>query len=163
MLAVLNEAMRMFLAAPETFVRITSPEGTITCGHPVPGNTTVGIPQWAAFHYPGNFEAAFRFVPERWLAETPYPKDRNDVFNPISCGSRDCICKNLAYNEMRVLLARMLFCFDMELDPRSQAWLKAMPCYLFWEKPRMYVHLRPRNDSAVDMVALKAPPRHRLP
>jgi cytochrome P450 len=150
MLAVLNEAMRMYPAVPHTLPRCTPPEGALICGRFVPGNTTLGVPQWTAYHYPDNFDMADRFIPERWLPEeNPFPGDKKDIFNPFSHGGRDCIGKNLAYTEMRVILARMIFCFDIALDPDSGSWAEDMPAYVFWEKPPMNVHLRLRPGRAV--------------
>ena len=47
--------------------------------------------------------------------------------------------------EMRVILAKCLFAFDMELDERekSEHWIKKQRQFLFWEKPPLYVKLTP--------------------
>jgi len=51
---------------------------------------------------------------------------------------------SLAYNEMRSVMARMLWHFDMELAENAEAWNKQL-CYLFWEKPPLKVKLSHRK------------------
>lgn len=51
---------------------------------------------------------------------------------------------SLAYFEMRLVLARLLFNFDLvKLDPASEDWAN-QNVYLLWEKPELRVLLKPR-------------------
>ena len=52
---------------------------------------------------------------------------------------------SLALTEMRVILAKCLFAFDMELDQRekSEHWINKQRQFLFWEKPPLHVKLTP--------------------
>lgn len=59
-------------------------------------------------------------------------------------GPRNCIGKNLAYNEMRSVMARMLWHFDMELLPESDGWVN-QNVFMMWEKPPLKVKLSHRN------------------
>lgn len=57
-----------------------------------------------------------------------------------------CILANdfsLANAEMRLILARVLYNFDLELDERSENWSR-QETYILWNKPGLYVRLRPR-------------------
>ncbi|TLD33397.1 hypothetical protein PspLS_01571 [Pyricularia sp. CBS 133598] len=147
LLAVLNESMRIWPAAPAEFPRQTPPEGSTVCGEFIPGNTILLVAQYPCNHYPGNWVKPEEFIPERWLkdADPIYEADKKDAFNPFNHGGRDCIGKNLAYSEMRMILARMLFNYDMELDEQSKNWADGMPAYILWDKPEMFVHLKPRK------------------
>ena len=49
---------------------------------------------------------------------------------------------SLAYAEMRVILTRLLWNFDLTLDERSKNWVD-MKIFLMWEKPPLYVTLTP--------------------
>lgn len=49
---------------------------------------------------------------------------------------------------MRVVLARLIFNFDITLDERSKNWDASMNIYTLWEKPPLYIHLTPRRDKA---------------
>jgi cytochrome P450 len=109
--------------------------------------TAVGIPQYASYRSARNFRFPDQFVPERWLpgdkaaAET-YAEDVRDVLQPFSAGPRNCIGKNLAYAEMRLILARVLWNFDLELMPDSSDWAN-QKIYVLWEKGAMNVGLKP--------------------
>ena len=50
LLAVLNEALRIFPPVPGNLNRITPKGGCMIAGHCLPGNTYVAINQWAASH-----------------------------------------------------------------------------------------------------------------
>ncbi|OCK74493.1 cytochrome P450 [Lepidopterella palustris CBS 459.81] len=145
MLAVFDEALRIYPPVPSAIPRKAPPNGTTIGGRYVPPNTILGIWQWPMFHNPKFFRNPESFVPERWLGDPRFDGDRKKVFQPFSVGPRDCIGKNLAYAEMRLILAKMVWNFDIELDPRSENWLEKNMLYFLWEKPELYVRLTPRT------------------
>jgi len=49
--------------------------------------------------------------------------------------------KNLAYAELRLVFAKMLFNFDMELDSRSVGWEKGLELHTLWYRPELWVKL----------------------
>lgn len=49
---------------------------------------------------------------------------------------------SLAYIEMRIIMAQVLFHFDLELMPESENWLD-QKVYLVWEKNPLFVRLKP--------------------
>lgn len=53
------------------------------------------------------------------------------------------IWRSLAYAEMRLILARLLWNFDLELDERSKSWAHNMKSFILWEKPPLLVKLTP--------------------
>lgn len=48
----------------------------------------------------------------------------------------------MAYHEMRLILGKVLFNFDIELQPDSKRW-NHQRTYLMWEKGPLNVSLRP--------------------
>lgn len=52
---------------------------------------------------------------------------------------------SLAYIEMRLILARLLWNFDMTLADDSKDWIDKQKIYLLWEKGPLNVHLTPRS------------------
>jgi hypothetical protein len=46
---------------------------------------------------------------------------------------------------MRLILAKMIWNFDIELDPRSENWLEKNVLYFLWDKPELYVRLITRT------------------
>lgn len=55
-------------------------------------------------------------------------------------------CFSLAYAEMRLILAKLIWNFDIDLDSRSEGWLGKNTAFLLWEKPELWVRLTPRSD-----------------
>lgn len=43
---------------------------------------------------------------------------------------------------MRVILAKVLFSFDLELQPESEDWMARNKVFSLWEKPELLVKLR---------------------
>ena len=66
-------------------------------------------------------------------------------------GPRNCLGKSLAYNEMRVILARILWNFDLELCSDSEHWDRQIT-YTLWEKLPLMCRLHDlRNRTANDI------------
>jgi cytochrome P450 len=53
------------------------------------------------------------------------------------------ISKSLAYAEMRLIIARLLWNFDLELEEKSRRWIDGMKMFTLWEKPPLFVKLKP--------------------
>jgi cytochrome P450 len=94
---------------------------------------------------PANFARPAEFLPERWLPSSPFPNDIKAAFQPFSVGPRSCIGKILAYAEMRLILARLLWNFNLESPvPLSDSldWT-TQKIYMMVEKQPFYVRLMP--------------------
>ncbi|KAG7005995.1 cytochrome P450 monooxygenase [Physcia stellaris] len=143
--AVLTESLRMYPPVPASLPRVTGPDGEIIDGQFVPANTSVGVHQWSTYHTGTNFADPDLFVPERWLPEPPerYRNDQKAALQPFSMGPRNCLGKNLAWFEMRSILARMMWHFDMTLCRESNDWTQ-QKAYLLWDKPPLWVELTHR-------------------
>ncbi|TVY67409.1 Cytochrome P450 monooxygenase aclL [Lachnellula suecica] len=142
-LAVLEEALRIHSPTPWGFPRVVPGDGKVVDGHWLPGGTTVYVPTYAATKLASNWKNPESFIPERFLDHEDYRSDKKGSFAPFSLGARNCIGVNLAYAEMRLILARLLWNFDLELDARSENWTDGMKMYILWEKPALYVKLKP--------------------
>lgn len=68
-----------------------------------------------------------------------YDKDVRGVLKPFSTGPRNCIGKHLAYAEIRVILAKILCEFDLELMPQSVGWTEGLKIFGVWEKTPLMV------------------------
>ncbi|CAF9936538.1 MAG: hypothetical protein ALECFALPRED_006883 [Alectoria fallacina] len=143
-LAVLDEALRIMPPVSTALVRLVpSGKGEVVGGHFVPGGMRVGVASWAASRSPLNFRDAESFVPERWLGDVRYAEDRREASQPFSLGPRGCIGRSLAYAEIRIILARVLFEFDLELMDSSRSWLENLKVFFLWQKDPLMVRLRP--------------------
>jgi cytochrome P450 len=147
--AVLEEALRMFPPVAGSQCRFTPPEGHVISGQCVPGNTIVAVNQWSVNHASLHFRDPYKFIPERWLGDPKYKGDKRKAVQPFSVGPRNCIGMNLAYAEMRLVLARILWNFDIELCEESRDWMDRLEVYTLWKKEPMMVKLTPVVRSAV--------------
>ncbi|KAH8648613.1 cytochrome P450 [Xylariales sp. PMI_506] len=142
MLACLDESFRVYPPVAITGPRVTAKGGSVIAGNHVAENTTVGVYHWAMSHSPDLFVDPEEFRPERFVGDDPrYKDDRLDAVQPFIVGFRDCVGRNLAYAEMRLILAKLLWHFDMRLAEESKNWVAVQKNYLLWEKPPLYVHL----------------------
>ncbi|KAL4939387.1 cytochrome P450 [Aspergillus oleicola] len=147
--ACIAEGLRIYPPGPIAPPRRTN-KGTVTiiAGHAVPGDVSVGVHMWSASHSAENFHRADEFIPERWLEATqessPFHGDKLAASQPFSFGPRNCLGRPFAYNEMRVILARVLWNFDLELLPESDGWEK-QKVYTLWDKGPLMVRLIPRT------------------
>jgi cytochrome P450 len=110
----------------------------------------VGIHHLSAYTSENNFHRAREYLPERWLPDattdpkSPFYHDQREVHKPFSFGPRDCIGRNLAYHEMRIIMAKILFNFDLELDESCSDWY-TQRIFGLWEKPPLKVYVRDRK------------------
>ncbi|RDL35462.1 uncharacterized protein BP5553_07393 [Venustampulla echinocandica] len=145
LVAVLNEALRLFPPVPGALRRITPPEGCTISGHFIPGDTKVAVDLYAAGHSALNFTRPKEFIPERWLADPPleFKGDNRKVCQSFSAGPRNCLGQNLAHAEMRLIMTNLLWEFDFELAEESKSWLKGLKVITFIEKRPLMVKLTP--------------------
>ena len=141
--AVINETFRIYPTALAGQPRIVPPGGAVICGRHIPGGTGLQMNQFAAFNSTLNFSEPSTFAPERWLEKKNdvYMSDKTDVLQPFSVGARNCIGKNLAMAEIRLILARMLWEFDMTLCAETSEDWTDQRAWLTWEQKPLIVRL----------------------
>ncbi|CCF45815.1 benzoate 4-monooxygenase cytochrome P450 [Colletotrichum higginsianum] len=162
--AVLKESLRIYPPVAGATPRVTPPSGCmgerqairlsatqiadiiLVNGHFVPGNTIVAINQYATNTADVNFKDALEFAPERWLDEEGFEVDNQAAFQPFSHGARNCLGRNLAWAEMRLILGHLLWNFDLELHPSSQQWSQQKTWFI-WDKPDLMMVFKERADK----------------
>ncbi|KAL8948520.1 MAG: hypothetical protein Q9222_005301 [Ikaeria aurantiellina] len=146
--AVIQESLRCCPPIPATLPRITGSDGAMIDGSFVPANVSVGVHQWSTYRNATNFASPDTFDPDRWLQEAPakYRDDKKAALQPFSVGPRNCLGKGLAFFEIRSILARMLWHFDMHLEEESLDWTDQKE-YTLWDKPPLWVRLEDRAAS----------------
>ncbi|KAJ5092718.1 cytochrome P450 monooxygenase [Penicillium angulare] len=143
MLACLNEALRVYPPVPTGLPRVVPSEGRTVLGRYVPPKTIVALHHWALYHNEKHFTDPDLYNPERFLGDPRYANDDFDILQPFNVGPRNCLGRNLAYVEMRMILARVIFNFDMKIAEESKGWMERQKIYLFWQKGPLHVHLTP--------------------
>lgn len=153
--ACIEEGMRIFPSVPTGLTRTVPKGGDTVAGEYIPGGTTVSVYSWAATHTEDNFVRPQEFIPERWLpgADVEFANDFRDASQPFSLGPRGCIGKHLSYMELRLILATMLFMFDVERadldDPNAfDIWdptgeIRHVKAFNTWNKPPLWCRLKP--------------------
>lgn len=167
--AVIQEALRLCPAIPWVLPRIVPPGGDTVCATWLPGGvstfphpplraansftlmqTPVSIQAWALNRDPKYFHDPTSFVPERWLHEasidpdSPYYHDQRQAIEPFSTGPRSCMGQHLAWAEMRLILSKVLFAFDMEAVAGKQFRWEELRTFLLVEKRPLDVRLKSR-------------------
>ncbi|KAH7371505.1 cytochrome P450 [Pyrenochaeta sp. MPI-SDFR-AT-0127] len=121
--ACIDETMRMTPPVAGALPRQVLPGGLDIDGHHVPAGVDVGVPIYSIHHNPNYFPRPFDYLPERWLSDASANPlhdrlaDAQSAYNPFSIGPRGCIGKGLAYVELTVTIARVLFMYDLRLAP----------------------------------------------
>lgn len=143
----MTETLRIHAPAPISFPRFVTPGGATINGHCVPGGVVVGIPHRAAYQSELNFSEPLQFLPERWLEkrDPKFERDRRSVLQPFSAGPRACLGKNLAYAELRLIISKMIWNFDMELINDDGNWPN-QKIYVLYQKKSMMIRLSPRKQ-----------------
>ncbi|KAH7552601.1 hypothetical protein BM1_08552 [Bipolaris maydis] len=98
--AVVDETLRIYPAAVGSVPRLIQQHD---------------IWHWAMYHNPANFTEPEVFAPERWLKDSRFKDDKKAAFQPFSTGKRSCIGQNLAHSEIKQIMTRLLWKYNIEL------------------------------------------------
>ncbi|KAK4189076.1 cytochrome P450 [Podospora australis] len=154
--AVIREGGRLCPPVPWLAPRRVPPgdAGTVVCGTWLPGGTSLSVNLYAMHLSPMLFHSPNSFVPERWLPEattdpkSPCYNDQRQAVQIFTVGPRACIGRDLAWAEQRLILAKLLWEFDLESPPGEMGvpWIDQR-VFMLIEKAPVNVVLRQRMDS----------------
>ncbi|EAW08883.1 cytochrome P450 [Aspergillus clavatus NRRL 1] len=129
--ACLDEAMRLAPAVPGAPPREILEGGASVDGVFLPAGTDCGTPTYSVHRQAEYYPEPETYIPERWIegatcktATESWQVSKEAVevarraFCPFSIGPRGCIGKSMAFMEMRLTIARLMFLFDFELADR---------------------------------------------
>ncbi|CAI7653290.1 unnamed protein product [Penicillium pancosmium] len=133
--AVISEGLRIYPPGSQGFPRV-SPGASID-GVWVPAGTEVYTSAWTVTHDEANFHDPHTFKPERWM--DPECTDIKEASQPFSLGTRACPGRNVAYMEVNLILARMIWTYDMTLINQSMNWEAESSLHVMWSKPELMV------------------------
>ncbi|CAJ2504076.1 Uu.00g114700.m01.CDS01 [Anthostomella pinea] len=140
---VQEEGLRIFPPVPLNLPRYSP--GASVDGHYIPEGLTVSVNSLTVTRDPRYFEDPDAFRPERWIDEEFH--DEKKASQPFSAGSRVCLGINLAYLEMRIILAKLVWAFDWELAEELDDWLHSNKMRILWKKPDLWVKYHPRTAA----------------
>ncbi|KAF4436168.1 hypothetical protein F53441_13312 [Fusarium austroafricanum] len=114
--ACLKESLRIYTPTPLGSPRLVPKGGQKILGQHIPEGTWTSVHHWSTYQSKFNFADPQVFAPERWLRTDPkYAGDILEAHQPFSFGPRNCLGQNMAMHEMRLILATLLFKYDLEL------------------------------------------------
>lgn len=146
----IHEGLRLYPPVPVGVPRVVGDAGQLIGGQCVAPGTRVSVNHYATYRNPQNFKNPDTFAPERWLnsngsvPSSLYKDDRRESYQPFAYGLRDCLGRNLAMHEMRYILARVLFKFDLKLCQESREW-DVQRAFILWEKKPLICTIQPAS------------------
>lgn len=126
--ACIDESMRLSPSVGGVLPREVLSGGLQIGDDYFPEGTDIGVSSYALHHNEAYYPDPYLFKPERWLADQPgktgHTSEENvavakSAFCPFSVGRASCVGKGLAYQEMSVILARIVWLYDMRLQAGS--------------------------------------------
>lgn len=114
--ACMDETMRMTPTIATTLWReVLDPGISLEDAYISPG-VVVGCSLYTIHHNESAFPGSFTYNPDRWIESKDNPMDRieaqREAFRPFLFGSRECVAKSMAYAELSITIAKMLWYFD---------------------------------------------------
>lgn len=123
--AFLDEALRMTPPVSAEPARTALNGGTTVDGHYIPEGFHVSTGLYCLSFNKDIYPEPFEFRPERWIvaddkasgSSAESVAEAQGAFCAFSAGSRGCVGKNLAWLEMRIVIAKALWMFEVKPDP----------------------------------------------
>lgn len=137
----IEEVLRIF--PPATLGLPRDCPGAVIDGVYIPEGVVVSTEAYAMARDPRSWADPLTFRPERWVGDGLAGDDKR-ASQPFSTGPRACLGINLAYLEMRLAVAKVLWTFDLEIVSKIDDWNGACWDYLLWKKPILDVKFHPR-------------------
>ncbi|KAJ7760753.1 cytochrome P450 [Mycena maculata] len=161
--AVINEALRLFPAVLSGSQRapLIGSGGQTIGSHFVPEGTSAVVHTYSLHHDPRYFSPfPDTFIPERWLTHEeqmtlePTIFGENEVihntaaFIPFSVGPSNCVGRNLAYQEMRMVICTLVSKYEMRFEEGFDvnSWEEDMLDYFVVQRGRLPVILTARSN-----------------
>lgn len=109
----LKETLRLYPPAPG-IIRVT-PNNVKLNKYVIPKGTTISSSPYVMGRHPQHWANPEGFRPERWQCTNDEGQVSTGVYFPFSLGPRNCIGQQFAIIESKVILAKFLNTFNVEL------------------------------------------------
>lgn len=115
------------------------PGGIDIDGQHFPPGVDVGVPIYTIQHHDAYYPQPWEFIPERWIVDESFSHQpglyetsidpvqkigtpesvalAKSAFCPFSLGPRACVGKGMAYKEITIVIARLIWLYEMRLAP----------------------------------------------
>ncbi|KAL8909086.1 MAG: hypothetical protein Q9207_000420 [Kuettlingeria erythrocarpa] len=119
--ACIQESLRICPPTGSLLPREVLPGGITIDGEFFPAGVDMGVPHFALHHNERYFSEPFRYRPERWIdCDQATAIAQSGAFAAFGVGRTSCIGKNLAFQEIRLVLGRLIWLYDMRLATANQ-------------------------------------------
>jgi cytochrome P450 len=121
--ACLSETLRLCPGGLAELQRLVLPGGMMVDGDFIPAGTQIGCSPWVLNNHEEPFPDPSVFRPERWIVDERAGVSEEDVakaescFFPFSIGPNHCPGKNLAWLELLITTATLLYQMDVRAAP----------------------------------------------
>ncbi|KAH8747235.1 cytochrome P450, partial [Diaporthe sp. PMI_573] len=153
LVATVEEGLRIY--PPSAFGLPRVSPGAVVDGHHIPKGTTVQVPNFLLARSERYFARPKEFHPERWLPRDhalytqEFAQDRKETSRPFSRGPRGCIAVNLSHHQMRCILAKIIWNFDLELACPKLDLYDQSAVHMVWAMPKNFIRFIPRAGISV--------------
>ncbi|KAJ0107668.1 hypothetical protein J7T55_010274 [Diaporthe amygdali] len=155
--ACINETLRLWPPVPSGLQRTTTTSLTLpddargSQGRIVlPPGTVASTHTWTIHRDQKNFWDANSFIPDRWMETNEGVAAHNaKAWAPFGFGSTSCIGKNLAYMEMRAVLAQFIVRFNFAITPADdREFLESVRDQFVVSAGAMKLQIAPRKQES---------------
>ncbi|KAL7270148.1 hypothetical protein RUND412_007155 [Rhizina undulata] len=113
--AVVTETLRLNAPIPASQPRVVPKGGCQLHGYFLPEGTVVSSQAWTLHRNESVFPQTKEWKPERWLCEEEEKREMEKWWWAFGSGSRGCIGRNLAINEIKMTIATIYLSFETEV------------------------------------------------
>jgi cytochrome P450 len=126
--AFIFETLRMAPPVPADLAREVRAGGTTVEGNFFPPGTQLSTSLYCLNYNSDIYRDPFVFRPERWLTKSEDPEGSEEAEVALaesghcafSTGSRGCVGKNMAWLEMQIVLAKLIFALEIRPDANAR-------------------------------------------
>jgi cytochrome P450 len=122
--AFLHEGLRMAPAVGADLDREVLDGGLTVGGQYFPKGSSISTACWSMHYNPDYYPEPYQFRPERWIVGEADSTPENvalaeSALCAFSTGPRGCVGKNMAWLEMRIIMAKLVWKFELRQAPDS--------------------------------------------
>ncbi|KAI0968452.1 isotrichodermin C-15 hydroxylase [Xylaria arbuscula] len=142
--AVVSETMRVHINNGTGLPRISP--GAVVDGVYIPKGIVCQMSSFAAARSPDYFRDPLEFRPERWLPanhheyNSRYAEDQIKNLHPFGVGPRMCTGRDIAWQQIKLFLAKVLWTFDVEaVKGMESSFDDDFRLYAMWKRPQLWI------------------------
>lgn len=147
LLAVINEGLRLMNPVPSGAYAASPPSGLTVAGTFIPGNVQIFVSPHGLMTDERYFAKAHMYIPERWTDEWPEGVKDRRAYIPFSYGAHSCVGRQLALNEMRLIIATIVKKWDLVLSEKYDevVWKEAFRDHAILKIGSLWLNFVPRT------------------